>query len=128
MIDKTANEQELQDTLVDIATAEVKTEAKPISELSMDQLVGQLLLKLVDLNNRVEALADIHTYVDSKCDQMYEKSIDYTDNECDTVKHSYIDEVVADTARETAVDFLEEEFVNRFDEQLRKNSFKLSRL
>ena len=126
MINRTANEQELRDTLVDIAspaTAEVKIEGNKIPELSIEQLVAQLLLKLVDTSRRVEQMENLKDNLPTQLEDLEDKLRNYTDNEVDTVKYSYVDEAVSDAVSDAITDGLDE----RIEQVLSTSAFKLVR-
>ena len=122
MINKSANEQELRDTLVDIATpatAEIKVEGNKTPELSIEQLVAQLLLKLVDASRRVEQIENLKDTLPTQLEELEDKLRSYTDNEIDTVKYDYVDEAVSDA--------VEDRLDERIEEVLSTGTFKLVR-
>ncbi len=126
MNELTTNERELQDTIVDIASPPVQVQVKDtvtetVPQLSLEQLVGQLLKKLVDLDKRIEDMAD-KAYVDHQAEMATEDANAHSDSEIEDLKYG---SWMSDAATEAVSDALDDDVPAKFNEWLEDHTFKL---
>jgi len=126
MSELTTNERELQDTIVNIASTPVQVQVKDtvtetVPQLSLEQLVGQLLKKLVDLDKRIEDMAD-KAYVDHQAILATDDANAHSDAEIEDLKYG---SWMSDAATEAVSDALDDDVPTKFNEWLEDYTFKL---